>query len=363
MKIRIERDQIADVVLWVLRSVGSKATLPVLGGVLIEAGEGKVVFAGTDLEVAGRAEIEGQVEQPGRAVLPGRLLGEIVRALPEGGVLLETDASQARIVGGAAEFTLRVLPADDFPALGAPDQGHTGVLDAKLFLSAVSQVARAASRDEARPILTGVLLEAGPSALTLVATDSYRLAVRSLTWSGPDEELRRVVPGRALSEAARAADNESEVRLALGTTQAGVEAGTRRLTTRLIEGEFPNWRQLVPDAQPNVLRLEREAFAESVRRVGILAQQGAPVRLDLSPEGVRLTSGTQDLGEASEHVAATFEGEALTVAFNPGYLSDGIAAVEGPELILSVRDGLKPALLRGAQDDGFQYLLMPVRLS
>lgn len=364
MKIRIERDQIADAVAWVLRSVGSKATLPVLGGILVEASEGAIALSGTDLEIAGRAVIEGNVEEPGRGVVPGRLLNEICRALPEGSVRIDGDASHARITGGAAEFTLRVLPADDFPALQTLDEGTTGVLDAKQFLQGVTQVVRAASHDEARPILTGVLVEASADKLTFVATDSYRLSVRDVAWSGgPAETIRRVIPARALAEAARAADSESEVRLSFTESLAGVEAGGRRLTTRLIEGEFPNWRQLIPEAQPNTLRIDREAFAESVRRVGILAQQGVPVRLELAEGGVKLMAGTQDLGEAVETVTAAYQGEPTTVAFNPGYLSDGLAAVDGTEVVLSVRDGLKPALLRAPEDDGFLYLLMPVRVS
>jgi DNA polymerase-3 subunit beta len=279
-------------------------------------------------------------------------------------VRIEADASQGKILAGSAAFTLRVLPHEDFPALPTLDDATTGVLDAKQFLLAVTQVVRAASHDEARPILTGVLVEIAEGKLTMVATDSYRLAVRTLPWSGTiAEPIRRVIPGRALAEAARAADSESEVRLSLSETQAGVEAGGRRLTTRLIEGEFPNWRQLIPDQQPNRLRIDREAFAESVRRVGILAQQGVPVRLELAEGGVKLSAGTQDLGDAVEHVEAAFEGEATTVAFNPGYLSEGIAAVEGTEAQLSVRDGLKPALLRAPEDEAFLYLLMPVRIS
>ncbi len=277
---------------------------------------------------------------------------------------IEADAGQAKIVGGAAEFTLRVLPADDFPSLQTLEGAVTGVLDAKQFLQAVGQVVRAASHDEARPILTGVLIEASADKLTLVATDSYRLSVRNVAWTGgPTEPIRRVIPARALAEAARAADSESEVRLSLSESQAGVEAGGRRLTTRLIEGEFPNWRQLIPDSQPNTLRIDREGFAESVRRVGILAQQGVPVRVEFGEGGVKLSAGTQDLGDAVESVSAAYEGEPLTVAFNPGYLSDGIAAVEGTEVVLSVRDGLKPALLSAPGDEAFLYLLMPVRVS
>jgi DNA polymerase-3 subunit beta len=363
VKITIERDVFAEAVGWVLRCVGARATLPVLGGVLVEASGSEIRLAGTDLEIAGESKTTAAVEEPGRVVLPGRVLGEIARSLPEGTVRVDTDAGQGRITCGAAEFTLRTLPVEDFPNVSSPAQAPPGKIDAKLFAEAVGQVTKAASRDEARPILTGVLIEISKDSMTLVATDSYRLSVRELSWTGPGAELRRVVPARALTEGAKAVEGESEVTLAIGESQVGVTAGGRTLTTRLIEGEFPNWRQLLPKDQPGSLTIDRDAFAEAVRRVGILAQQGAPVRLDLSAGGVRLTAGTQDLGEAAEHVPGTFEGDPLAIAFNPAYLLDGIQAVASAELKLSVRDGLKPALLASATPDGFTYLLMPVRIS
>lgn len=363
MKIRIERDAFAEACAWVLRSVGTRATLPVLGGVLA-SGEGKSVrLAGTDLEVGAEATLEAAVEEEGRSVLPGRVLGEIARSLPPGTVGLEAEAGQARIVCGSAEFTLRTLPTEDFPAIGGVTEAPGGSTPAAEFGLAVGQVTRAASRDEARPILTGVLIESEAAKLTLAATDSYRLAIREIPWQGPKESLRRVVPARALTEAARVAEGEGEVAITLGETQVTVEGAGRRLTTRLIEGEFPNWRQLIPEEQPNRLTVDRDAFAEAVRRVGILAQQGAPVRLELGAAGVRLTAGTQDVGEAADLVEGKYEGEPMVIAFNAGYLAEGVQAVEGGEVVLSCRDALKPAVLRGPEGGAFLYLLMPVRLS
>jgi DNA polymerase-3 subunit beta len=361
MKIGIERDKFADVVGWVLRSVSSRATLPALGGVLFEANGKQIRLAGTDLELAGEATIEGSVDEAGSVVLPGRVLGEIARALPSGAVRLETSGGQVKLTCGSATFNLRALPVEDFPALAAPEGAPGGSVDAPLFASAVGQVTRAASHDEARPVLTGTLVDATPTKVTLVSTDSYRLAVREIAWTGPAEPIRRVVPARALAEAARAADANG-VEVSLGESQASFATGGRRLTTRLIEGEFPNWGQLIPPELPNTLRIDREQFAESVRRVGILAQSGAPVRVELSSDGARLVAGSQDLGEASELVEGKYEGEALTIAFNPAYLIDGINAVEGGEVVLAVRDGLKPAVLRAPDDASFTYLVMPVRI-
>lgn len=362
VKIRIERDAFADVAAWVLRSVGTRATLPVLGGVLITAEDDGIRLQGTDLEVGAEASVEGAVDGKGRAVLPGRVLGEIARTLPPGTVRIDAEGGQARITCGSAEFTLRTLPTEDFPSLAGPTDAPSGTLPAGEFATAVTQVTKAASRDEARPILTGVLIEAEAGKVTLAATDSYRLAIRDVAWKGPKESLRRVVPARALAEAARVAEGQDDATLTIGETQVSVQGKERKLTTRLIEGEFPNWRQLVPEDQPNRLAVDRDAFAESVRRVGILAQQGTPLRLELGPTGVRLTAGTQDLGEAADLVEGKYEGEPLVIAFNPTYLSDGLQAIEGSEVVLSCRDGLKPAVLRSQDGGSFLYLLMPVRI-
>jgi DNA polymerase-3 subunit beta len=363
VKIRIERDAFAETSSWVLRSVGTRATLPVLGGVLVVAEEDGIRLAGTDLEVGAEAKVEGAIDAKGRSVLPGRVLGEIARTLPPGTVRIEAEGGQARIVCGSAEFTLRTLPTEDFPALAGPTDAPGGTVPASEFALAVNQVTKAASRDEARPILTGVLIESEAGKTTFAATDSYRLAIREIAWNGPKDAIKRVVPARALSEAARAAEGEGDVTLLLGETQVSVQGNDRRLTTRLIEGEFPNWRQLVPEEQPNHLTVDREGFLEAVRRVGILAQQGTPLRLELGPAGVRLTAGTQDVGEAADLVEGKYEGEPLVIAFNPTYLSDGVQAIEGSEVVLSCRDGLKPAVLRSPEAGSFLYLLMPVRIS
>lgn len=360
MKIKIERDTFADAIAWVLRSVGARATLPVLGGILIEADGDHVTFTGTDLEISGEARVGANVATAGKVLLPGRVLGDIARSLPGGTVSLTADAGMGKLVCGAAEFTLRTLPVEDFPQIALPDAA-SGTVDGKLFAAAIQQAVKAASHDEARPILTGVLVEATETTLTLVATDSYRLAVREIEWSGKGIEGKRVVPARALAEAVKAAEGEAEVTFTLGDTQVAVSAGGRTLVTRLIEGEFPNWRQLLPTESSSALIIARDAFTEAVRRVGILAQQGAPVRLELNAEGVRLSAGTQDLGEASELAGGAYEGEPLTVAFNPTYLTDGLGAAGVAEVKLSVRDGLKPALLTSTEQDGFTYLLMPVR--
>jgi DNA polymerase-3 subunit beta len=273
MRISVERDRFADTIGWVLRSVSSRATLPALGGVLFDANGPQLRLAGTDLELAGEATIDAKIDEKGSVVLPGRVLGEIARSLPEGAVRIESSGGQAKLTCGAAEFTLRALALEDFPNLAAPEGAPSGKLDASLFAAAVGQVTRAASHDEARPVLTGTLVDVTPDKITLVSTDSYRLSVREIAWSGPSTPLKRVIPARALSEAARASDGDGEIEITLGESQASFAVAGRRLTTRLIEGEFPNWSQLIPAELPNQLRLERESFAEAVRSSRSLARR------------------------------------------------------------------------------------------
>src|SRR5919109_5658081 len=259
------------------------------------------------------------------------------------------------------EGTLRCLAAEDFPMLRAADGVKISV-EGAAFAEGVAQVARAASRDEARPILTGVLIEASREGITLAATDSYRLAFREVTATA-DGEAKALVTERAISEAARAAggDEKAEVELVLGTAQATFRVGTLILTSRLIEGEFPNYRQLVPEPGDNRLSAPRQDLLEAIRRVGLLARENSPIRLELNALGARLTSSSPDLGGAVEAVEATYEGEDITVAFNPTYLADGLQACTGDTIRLEVRDGLKPGVVKG-EGDAFTYLVMPVRL-
>jgi DNA polymerase-3 subunit beta len=226
----------------------------------------------------------------------------------------------------------------------------------------VGQVARAASRDEARPVLTGVLIEVSREGVTMVSTDSYRLAVRDLVATASGEG-RAIVPERAMSEAGRAAAalDKGEVRLSLDESQVAFQIGSLTLTSRLIEGEFPNYRQLLPEAYESRLTVSRQQLMDAVRRVGLLARDTSPVRLEFNALGVKLSSSSPDLGQAVEAVEARYEGEDITAAFNPNYLADGLAAATGETVRLEVRDGLKPGLIRGESDE-FTYLVMPVRL-
>jgi DNA polymerase-3 subunit beta len=333
-----------------------------LTGVLLEAADdGRLTLTTTDLEVSARLAIDVTVTETGVALVPARLLGDTVKSLSDAPVEFETDRSQARLRCAAYEGSLRLLPVEDFPGLQEP--GGTRVeASSAAFAEAMSQVARAASRDEARPVLTGVLVEVSREGCLLVATDSYRLAVRELVATA-NGEAKAIVPERAIAEAGRAAsaDEKGMVEVLVDESQVSFRVGGLTLTSRLIEGEFPNYRQLLPEGHESRLTVSRQQLLDAVKRVGLLARDTTPVRLEFNALGVKLSTSSPDVGQAVETVEARYEGEDLTVAFNPAYLLDGLNAAVGETIRLDVRDGLKPGVLHGEGDE-FTYLVMPVRL-
>jgi DNA polymerase III subunit beta len=362
VKFRCDRDALSEALQTVQRAVSARPGIPALTGVLLEAAdEGSLTLTTTDLEVSARLTTDVQVTEPGTVLVPARLLADTVKSLSDAPVEVEADQAQARIRCAAYEGSLRLLPVEDFPAL-QPPSGTKVVAEAPRFAEAVGQVARAASRDEARPVLTGVLLEVSREGVTLVATDSYRLAVRDLVATAAGE-AKAIVPERALTEAGRAAQaiEKGEVEVFVDDSQVSFQTGTLTLTSRLIEGEFPNYRQLLPEKYESRLTVSRQQLIDAVRRVGLLARENSPVRLEFNALGVKLSSSSPDVGQAVEAVEARYEGEDVTAAFNPGYLADGLAAATGESVRLEVRDGLKPGVVRGESDE-FTYLVMPVRL-
>jgi DNA polymerase-3 subunit beta len=362
VKFRCDRDILSEALQTVQRGVSSRPGIPALTGVLLEASDdGKLTLTTTDLEVSARLAIEVQVTEAGTALVPARLLGDTVKSLSDAPVEVDTDQAQAQIRCAAYEGALRLLPAEDFPALQQPS-GTRVVVEAPRFAEAIGQVARAASRDEARPVLTGVLVEINREGVTLVATDSYRLAVRELIATAAGE-AKAIVPERAMTEAGRAAStiDKGDIELFVDDSQVSFQLGSLSLTSRLIEGEFPNYRGLLPEQYESRLTVSRQQLMDAVKRVGLLARDTAPVRLEFNALGVKLSSQSPDLGQAVEAVEAQYEGEDITAAFNPNYLADGLAAATGDTVRLEVRDGLKPGIVRGDSDE-FTYLVMPVRL-
>ncbi|MBI5088546.1 MAG: DNA polymerase III subunit beta [Actinobacteria bacterium] len=363
MKFRCERETLAEALATAGRAAtGRTGTLPVLSGLRLELAGDRLTITGTDLDLTIQLDIAVGGDVDGGVVLPARLSSDIVRSLPAGKVEVTVDDDDVKISGGRSQFSVRPLSLDDYPRLATPASSAV-TLDAAAFGEALRQVVRAASTDEARPILTGVLLTAENDGLRLVATDSYRLAVSDLpgvSVLGADQKV--IVPGRAPSELQRVLGMGTELVLRLGERDATFEIGSTRLTTRLIEGEFPNYRQLIPASHPNTLTVDREPLLEAIRRVKILARDATPVRLQISADGLKLTAITQDVGNATEELDASAEGADLTVAFNPDYLAAGVEAVSVDQITLSTIDALKPAVVRGVGRDDYLYLLMPVRV-
>ncbi len=365
MKFRCERDTLVEALGAAGRAVANRGgALPVLAGVRAELTGNRLKLTGSDLELTIEVEIEVAGERDGIAVLPSRIASDLVRSLGDPRVEVAVEGDEANITAGRFESSLRLLPADEFPRLAMPaDEAVT--LAAKDFAAALHQVVPAASADDARPILTGVLMAAEAGGLRLVATDSYRLAVRDLPGTTVLREGQSVlVPSRALKELERLLGSAEEITLRLGEREATFEVGGVRLTTRLIEGEFPNYRGLIPASHPNRLTVGREALVEAVRRVKLMAREpNTPVRLAMSTDGLELVAITQDVGQAHEQLDADYVGEELTVAFNPEYLLSGIEVTPGDEITLDTVDAQKPAVIRSAGAQEFLYLLMPVRVS
>src|SRR5438874_4091478 len=364
MKFRAERDALLEAITTAGRAAATRGTaLPALTGVRLEVTGDQLKLAGTDLDVTIQVEISVAGGGDGVCVIPARLATDIVRGLEPGSVAIEVDDNEARIAAGPTHYAVRVLPPEEFLRLPEPS-GDAVTLAASDFADALRQVVPAASRDEARPILTGVLLAAEAGGLRLVATDSYRLSVRDLPGTSVLQEGQTVlVPSRALAELNRVVAGADQVTLRLASDEASFEVGTTRLTTRLIEGDFPNYRQLIPQSYPNRVIVGREPFLNAIRRVKLLAKDATPVRITLRPDGLELVAVTQDVGQAREDLEAKYEGSEMVVAFNPEFLIDGVEAIGGDEVQLETLDALKPATVRSTENPNFLYLLMPVRVS
>ena len=376
MKFRCERDTLLEALTVAVRAAaGASSSRAALTGAHFDLTGGTLTVTGSDLDLtlSVTADVAGMTD--GAAVTPARLLTDVVRAVPAGSVEFSVTDGEASIVAGSSEFSIRLIPEEDYPQLsfkqeenedGGPVAFSPAVtFSGAEFRDALSQVVRSASSDDSRPILTGVLMASeSEGRLRLVSTDSYRLSVRDLEGSSILGEHQKVlVPSRALGELQRLIADSDEVTLKLAEHYAQFVVGNVQLTTRLIPGDFPNYQGLIPESHPNCLTADREQLLEVVKRVRLLAQDSTPVRLVMSDGGLEVIAITHDVGKANEAMEARYAGEELTVAFNPGYLIDGIEAATGGEITLETADAVKPALLRSAGDEGFLYLLMPVRVS
>ncbi|MEV8374213.1 DNA polymerase III subunit beta [Kribbella sp. NPDC056861] len=380
MKVRVERDLLVESVAWVGRSLPSRPSVPILAGLLMEASEGELTLSGFDYETSHRVTLPAQVADPGRCLVSGRLVADIVKSLPHQAIDFSVDGAKAVLVCGTSRFVLQTLPVGEYPAL--PEQPpSSGAIRSDVFARAVAQVAGSASRDDTMPVFTGVRMEIEGPTITLLATDRYRLAVRELEWEPdePEASATTLIPARVLSETARAMTG-STLTLSLDRDAAGgdglagfageVSGGSRWTTTRLLDGSFPKVRNLMPaeDAIETRVRIGTATLVEAVKRVALVAERNAPVRITFTAEGATLDAGNGDEAQASETIETQLTGEPVTVGFNPTYLLDGLHAIGTPVAHLAFTQPTKPAELTGATDleeaplTNFRYILMPVRL-
>ena len=359
MRIRATRDDLVDVLTRAGRAVSARSPLPILQGLLLTVSGRVLRVTGTDLDVTIRTQAEVEVLAEGRTVVPARLMSEAVRKLPDGAVTLEAEGGEVALSGSGPRFRFREMAADDFPSVPEADLQGGMEVHGEEFVRALGQVMVAASHDDARPVLTGVFFESNEGALRLVATDSYRLALRDVP--AVRSTVAALIPARALRELHRTVSSK-KLRFAVGSREAsfGSERGT--LTVRLIEGSFPNYRLLLPASYPNRLTVDRGALLDAIGRAALVAEDHIPIRLQLQSGGVELSVTRQDVGGETEHVGGEYQGEEMTIAFNSRYLNDGVEAVDDDKVVLDVIDPLKPGVVRGAESGDFLYLLMPVRL-
>ncbi|MFD9428578.1 MULTISPECIES: DNA polymerase III subunit beta [unclassified Streptomyces] len=375
MKIRVERDVLAEAVAWVARSLPARPPAPVLAGLLLKAEDGALSFSSFDYEVSARVSVDAEIDEDGTVLVSGRLLADICRALPNRPVEISTDGVRATVVCGSSRFTLHTLPVEEYPALPQMPTA-TGTVPGEVFASAAAQVAIAAGRDDTLPVLTGVRIEIEGDTVTLASTDRYRFAVREFNWKPEDADASAValVPAKTLLDTAKALTSGDTVTLALSGSGAGegligFEGAGRRTTTRLLEGDLPKYRTLFPTEFNSVAVIETAPFVEAVKRVALVAERNTPVRLSFEQGVLILEAGSSDDAQAVERVDAVLEGDDISIAFNPTFLLDGLSAIDSPVAQLSFTTSTKPALLSGRPavdaeaDDAYKYLIMPVRLS
>ncbi len=367
MKLTVDRSEMLESLTIASRGLSSRSTLPILSGILISASsDGKVTLQSTDLEVSLRNSLsQASVEREGKSVIPGKLVTEIVRSLPEAAVTLTVEGDIASLTCMQSSFTVKTLPADDFPQFPEVKSAQSISLPATSISSIVKHVSKAVSRDETRPVLTGVLLTIEGSVVKMVSTDSYRLAIKeAVVDSDALEDTEVVVPGKVMEEVSRLAPEDGDVGIGISENQVVFSFGETEFVTRRIEGSFPNYKQLIPKEAETTVVLPREDVLAAVKRVSLLAQHNTPMRITASADDqtLSLSAATHDVGDASEDLMATVEGQNVEIAFNHAFLLDGLMASEGETMKLSIVSPLKPGVITSPEDEGFLYLLMPVRL-
>jgi DNA polymerase III subunit beta len=361
MKIVCSQDELLAKLQIAARGVSQRSTVQILSGILLNATGDGAELSATDMEISLRVPLEARVEEPGDVVLPGRLLLDIVRALPPADVVISQPGGTgaAQLECGPSRYSLNTQSAEDFPQLPVAS-GSSFAVDRAAFVDTVSHVGRAASKDESRPVLTGVLVELGEGTVTMAATDSYRLSVKESALPGAAGEIQAIVPARALAEVTRIAAGDSlEVSVQENQVLFGMDGVW--LSARRIDGQFPNYKQLLPQSFEHEVAISKDELLDVIRRTALMAQRNLPVRLSFEEGSLTLAAQTQDIGEARESLPVDFHGDRLEIGFNPDFLRDGVESVEGDTVRLKLISSLRPGLLQG-EDGSFWYLIMPIRL-
>jgi len=374
VKFHLDRGVLGDAVSWATRTLPVRPAMPILQGVRIVADAGGELQLSTfDYEVSAQIRLEAEIEQPGEVLVQGRMLSDIVRALPNKDVTVALEGTKLQVRCGSARFALATLPVEEYPQLPTMPP-VAGTVAADVFSEAISQVTVAASKDDTLPLLTGVKVEISGETMTLMATDRYRLALRELTWnpSSPGAELTALVRGRTLHEVARSLATGGGVEIALSDEDSanliGFEAGGRRTTSTLVDGDYPPVRRLFPETTAITAVVSTGALIDAVKRVSLVAERNTPVRLSFSEGQVALEAGAGDDAQASEVLEAQLEGEDLVVGFNSGFLLDGLGALGSEFARLTFTDSIKPSVmtgqdsLEGEPDNSYRYLIMPMRI-
>ena len=363
LRITCSKAELASALSVVARAVSTRGAVQVLGGILLQAEGERLTLSATDMEISIRSSLAGEVVGDASVVVPGRLLTDLVRLLPDDKVTLAFDEGDGvlSVTSGNHASRLNVYSAEDFPRL-PPLDVQLQTIDAAALLATIEKVGRAASRDESRPVLTGVLVRFEGEKLVMAATDSYRLAVKETNLAAPGPDLDAIIPARALQELTRLAAGAEEVELGVHENHVIFSAGDVWLTSRRIDGQFPNYKQLLPETFEIEIAIAREALHEVVRRAGLMAQRNAPLRLRFAEGELTVSAQTQDVGEATESLPIEYAGEELEIGFNPDFLRDGLEAVSTETVQLKLIKRLRPGLI-AAPDESFSYLIMPIRLA
>jgi len=365
MKVTVSREELVSSLDYVAKGLSSRSTLPILAGLCIHAEKnGEIFISSTDLELSVKCSFAGLVEEGGTIVVPGRLFINIIKNLPNSAISLSLEGEGISISCGHALYSLKTMNADDFPSLPELKEGTLISLPAKTLSYAVSRVAKAISRDETRPVLTGILLSISGTQLTAVATDSYRLAIVETTIEDAGVTCDLIVPGKIIEEVIRLVGEERVVNLTFTDSQILVEIENVIFLTRRIEGTFPNYKQLIPSSFQTKATLSKDEFIGAAKRVSLLAQHNTSLRLSVDEKSkqVSLTATTQDIGTANENISADVDGLTVEIAFNHTYLLDGAITAPGDTISIEIVSPLKPGVIKSVEDRGFTYLIMPVRL-